>query len=250
MNTLGVIGSGEVGTAVARLAVAAGMDVVLANSRGPETLDRLVDSLGDTVRASTVTELVSHADVVLLAVPLRAVRALGVDLLAGKVVLDASNYYPERDGAIVELDRNDMTTCELDQKHLAGARIVKAFNTIGAHVLNTLARPHGATDRSALPVASDDQEAKEATVTLLDRLGFDAVDVGGLAGSWRIEPNAPAYVVPYLGEVVELRPANPGDEPSYTTSGARVGADELRDLVARAVRGPAGGEWPKGRPTD
>jgi 8-hydroxy-5-deazaflavin:NADPH oxidoreductase len=246
MSTLGVIGSGEIGTAVARLAVAAGMDVVVSNSRGPETLTDLVADLGERARAGTVVQAAT-GDTVLLAVPLRAVRSLPVDLLTDKLVLDASNYYPERDAAIAELDRQELTTSELVQRHLVGARIVKAFNSIGSRQIVTRARPHGAADRSALPIAGDDAEARQAAGELLDRLGFDVVEVGGLADSWRIEPNTPAYVRPYMRDVA--RATTDEVATSVPTAPAPiVPVDALRDLVASAVRGPAGGEWPSGRP--
>jgi predicted dinucleotide-binding enzyme len=141
MNTLGVIGSGAIGSGVARLAVAAGMDVVLSNSRGPQTLTDLVADLGERARAGTVAEAAAAGDAVLLAIPLKAVLTLPPDLLAGKLVLDTSNYYPGRDGQIAELDSDELTTSQLVQRHLVGARVVKAFNSIGANQLTTRGRP-------------------------------------------------------------------------------------------------------------
>ncbi len=245
MNTLGVIGSGEIGSAVARLAVAAGMDVVLSNSRGPETLTDLVRELGsDQSRAGTVAEAASAGDVVLVAVPLRAVRELPSDLFADTVVLDASNYYPARDGAIAELDSLELTTSGLVQRHLSGARVVKAFNNISHRFITSLARPHGAVDRSALPIAGDSPEARRAVGELLDRLGFDVVDAGELADSWRFEPNTPAYLQPYRSEM----PQADTFASLSAIPAAAAPAATLRELVTSAVRGPAGGEWPSGRP--
>jgi len=244
MSTLGLIGSGAIGTSVAQLAVAAGIDVVLSNSRGPQTLTELVTKLGDRARAGTVAEAVAAGELVLLTIPLKAVTSLPPDLLAGKPVLDTSNYYPGRDGAIAELDSDKLTTSEYVQQHLAGARIVKAFNNIGSVQVVTHARPHGAADRSALPIAGDDAEAKQQVTELLDRLGFDCVDIGDLAESWRSEPNTPVYTTPYSGGFPRGASRAEIDNLMSTVSGVTVPAATVRELVASAVRGPAGGEWP------
>jgi predicted dinucleotide-binding enzyme len=244
MNTLGVIGSGAIGSGVARLAVAAGMDVVLSNSRGPQTLTDLVADLGERARAGTVAEAAAAGDAVLLAIPLKAVLTLPPDLLAGKLVLDTSNYYPGRDGQIAELDSDELTTSQLVQRHLVGARVVKAFNSIGANQLTTRGRPASDADRSALPIAGDDDAAKREATELLDRLGFDAVDTGGTADSWRSEPNTPVYVMPYLGSLPENASGQEIAEFFANSPGAPVPADQVRDLIATAVRGKAGGDWP------
>ncbi|WP_225216882.1 NADPH-dependent F420 reductase [Arthrobacter pullicola] len=133
MPTLGVIGSGNIGSAVARLAVAAGMNVVIANSRGPESLQGLVAELGPLARAVTVEDAAKLGDAVVLSIPLKAVRDLPTGLLQGKLVIDTSNYYPSRDGRIAELDNGTVTTSELVQGWVPGARYVKAFNNILAH---------------------------------------------------------------------------------------------------------------------
>jgi predicted dinucleotide-binding enzyme len=244
MSTLGVIGSGAIGSGVARLAVAAGMDVVLSNSRGPHTLTQLVADLGKRARGGTVAEAAAAGDAVLLSIPLHAVLTLPPDLLAGRLVLDTSNYYPGRDGQIPELDSDELTTSELVQRHLVGARLVKAFNNIGANQLTTRARPVGDADRSALPIAGDDDGAKRQATELLDRLGFDAVDTGRTADSWRSEPNTPVYVMPYLGSLPENASGQEFADFFATSPGVPVPADRVRDLIAAAVRGKAGGEWP------
>lgn len=133
MTTLGIIGSGHIGAAVARLAVAAGMQVVLANSRGPETLAQLTGELGPSATAGTAEEAALAGDVVVTAVPLTAVPSLPVSALRGRTVLDTSNYYLRRDGRITPLDTEELTTSELVRQHLPGARLVKAFNNILAH---------------------------------------------------------------------------------------------------------------------
>ena len=200
MPTLGIIGSGNIGTAVARLAVAAGMNVVMANSRGPETLSDLVAELGPLARAGTVEDAAKLGDAVVLSIPLKAVQDLPDGLLEGKIVLDTSNYYPSRDGRIAELDDNTVTTSELVRRWIPGARYVKAFNNIMAHHIPLLARPGGAEDRSALPIASDDEQAKAEAAALLDLLGYDVVDAGTVAESWTFEPDSAGYTRLYLAD--------------------------------------------------
>src|SRR5256885_6415942 len=160
MTTVGLIGSGRIGGTVARLAVDAGYDVVLSNSRGPETLAGLVEELGPHARAATPGEAAEAADLVVVSVPLRAYRDVPVEPLAGKVVIDTNNYYPQRDEHIRELDDKSATSSELLQRHLPTSRVVKAFNNIYFGHLGSLARPAGSPERTALPVSGDDAEAK------------------------------------------------------------------------------------------
>ena len=207
MTTIGLIGSGNIGGTLARLAVAAGHDVVLSNSRGPETLKDLVSELGPKARAATAAEAAAAGDIVVVTVPLGAYREVPVEPLAGKVVVDTNNYYPERDGVFDELENGSTTTGELLQRHLPAARVVKAFNNIWFGHLGTLARPAGNADRSTLPIAGDDAAAKQAVTELLDSLGYEAVDVGPLAENWRTQRDTPVYVTPY-GVYGEL-PATP-----------------------------------------
>jgi len=242
VKTIGLIGSGAVGTSLARLAVAARLDVVLSNSRGPETLKELTDSLGERARAATPAEAAQAGDVV-VSIPLGKIGSVPADALAGRVVLDTTNYYPGRDGQIAELDSNEVTASELVQRHLDRSRVVKAFNNIGSHHIYTVARPHGAPDRSALPIAGDDA-AKQTATELLDTLGFDAVDLGPLAETWRSEVNTPVYVMPYLGPLPDGLDVDEVVRRLRTTPGVTITADEVKRLVASATRGPAGGEWP------
>jgi len=245
-RTLGLIGSGNIGSALARLAVAAGLDVVLSNSRGPETLAGLVSELGDRARAATPAEAARAGDLVVATIPLFAYDKLPVDALAGKTVLDTLNYYPARDGQIAELDDNTLTSSGLVQRLLTGSRVVKAFNNIGDHQLVTLARPSGAPDRSALPIAGDDDDAKKAAAELLDVLGWDAVDIGTLDESWRVEPETPAYVRPYVGESPEGLSLEEWFAWTHETPGVTVPAARVRELADSAVRGTAGGVVPAG----
>jgi predicted dinucleotide-binding enzyme len=195
MATIGFIGSGNIGGTVARLAVAAGDDVVLSNSRGPETLADLVAELGPHARAGTTEEAAQAGGLVVVSVPLKAVPDLPVEPLAGKVVLDTCNYYPERDGHIAELDDESTTTSELVQAHLTGARVVKVFNNIFSGHLATAHRPAGDPERSVLAIAGDDAEAKRAATAFLDAIGYDAYDVGPLSEGWRYQRDTVAYGV-------------------------------------------------------
>ncbi len=194
MTTIGFIGSGNIGSTLARLAVDAGHDVVLSNSRGPDTLADLVAQLGPRARAGTAEEAATAGDVVVVTIPLGAYRSVPVEPLAGKVVVDTNNYYPERDGEFPELEAETRTTSELLQEHLPTSRVVKAFNHIHYADLATQGQPAGTPGRRALAVAGDDVEAKKAVAALVDQFGFDVVDAGPLAEGWRYQRDTPAYV--------------------------------------------------------
>ncbi len=226
-DTLGIIGSGNIGGAVAKLAVDAGIDVVLSNSRGPESLRRLVEQLGPRARAATPHEAAVAGEWAVVSVPFSAVTALPVDALAGRIVIETNNYYPGRDGVIPELSNTGLSAGELFSRLVPGARVVKAFNTIYFGHLLSLGRPAGSPDRSALPITGDDVAAKESVTALLDRLGYDTVDVGASSESWRIEDGSPAYVLPYLAD---------SRLPWTEDPGKRAPAAELRSLVKTARR--------------
>lgn len=211
MTTLGLIGSGNIGGTLARLAVAAGIDVVLSNSRGPQTLADLVAELGPHARAATPADAAAAGDVVVVTVPLHAYRAVPQAPLAGKVVIDTNNYYPGRDGSSAELDDGSTTSSELLAAHLPASRVVKAFNNIRSADLLALARPAGAPDRSALAIAGDSAEAKQTAAELLDRLGYDVLDAGPLAEGRRFQPDTPAYGAPYVDAGGGARPATADD---------------------------------------
>ncbi|MFI1994445.1 NADPH-dependent F420 reductase [Actinoplanes sp. NPDC020271] len=222
MTTVGFIGSGSIGATVARLAASAGYDVVVSNSRGPETLADLVAELGDRARAATAAEAAEAGEIVVVSVPFHAFRKLPVEQLAGKVVLDTNNYYPQRDGQVAELDEGQVTSAELEQRHLATAKLVKVFNNIFFKHLGSLARPAGAPDRTALTIAGDDAEAKQTATDFLTAIGYDAVDIGPLSESWRVEPGQPAYGPPY----------GTFEDPV----GTPASADKVRAAVAEAKR--------------
>jgi len=193
MTTIGVIGAGHIGSQVARLAVASGYKIVISNSRGPETLTGLVAELGPNARAATVLEAAQSGDIVVVSVPLKNYRAIPVEPLAGKVVIDTNNYYPERDGHILELDNESTTTSELLQAHLPTDKVVKAFNHIYAAELTTHGQPAGTKNRRALVIAGNDDGAKAVVTHLLDQFGFDTVDAGPLKEGWRIQRDTPGY---------------------------------------------------------
>ncbi len=193
MTTIGFIGAGHIGSQLARLAVSHGYDVVLSNSRGPETLAALVKELGPKARAATPVEAATAGDIVVVTIPLKNYRTVPVEPLAGKIVIDTNNYYPQRDGHIPELDNESTTTSELLQAHLPTSRVVKAFNHIYAAALTTRGLAPGTPNRRALVIAGDDQAAKAAVTGLLDEFGFDTVDAGPLKEGWRIQRDTPGY---------------------------------------------------------
>jgi 8-hydroxy-5-deazaflavin:NADPH oxidoreductase len=200
VTTWGFIGSGNIGSTVARLAVAAGYDVVMSNRRGPETLGGLVAELGPRARAATPEEAAAAGDVVVVTIPFKDLEDVPVEPLRGKLVLDTMNYYPQRDGQIAVLDDASSTSSELLQAHLPESHVVKAFNNITAVHLGSLARPTGSTDRSALAVAGDDPDAKARAAALLDEIGYDTVDLGPLAEGRRIQPGTAAYGTMYASD--------------------------------------------------
>jgi len=226
MATLGLIGSGRIGGTLARLAVKGGLDVVLSNSRGPETLAGLVAELGPRARAATPAEAAAAGDWVVVAVPFKAYDTLPRDPLAGKTVIDTGNYYPQRDGRIEALENGSTTSSELIQQYLGeSAHVVKAFNNIGHQHLAVLGRPAGAEDRTALPVAGDNAEAKRHATALLDVLGYDTVDAGPLAQGRLFGVGTPAYGNPYM---------EPSGGPSGPLAARPASGAEIRALLAEA----------------
>jgi hypothetical protein len=222
MTTIGIIGSGRIGGTVARLAVAAGHQVVLSNSRGPSTLADLVAELGPQASAATTEQAATAGDIVVVAIPLKAVTTLPSAALAGKTVIDTGNYYAARDGQIPELDAKELTESEYTQRFVPGAHVVKAFNNIFFRHLENLARPVGAADRTYLPIAGDSGPAKETVAGFLSEIGYGAVDVGRLSGSWRQQPGTPVYGAAYGS--FENEKGQPASE------------DGIRAALAAAVR--------------
>jgi len=192
---IGIIGSGNIGEGAARLFAAAGHEVAVGNSRGPDSLKELVTGLGPNGHAETAEGAARFGEVVLVAIPFGRYTSLPADALAGRIVVDAMNYSPERDGQMVDLDSDRTTSSELLAAHLPGARVVKAFNTVWFKHLNSqgdAGKP--VEERRAVPVAGDDDGAKAAVAALIDQVGFGPVDNGGLAdGGRRQQPGTPVY---------------------------------------------------------
>lgn len=189
---IGIIGAGFVGRAVGKRAIRAGHDVMLSNSRGPQTLFSLRPMIGCEV--GTPDQSARFGDIVVIAVPLLAVTELPAKELAGKLIIDSVNYYPERDGKVSALE-GGQTTSELLASYLPGANIIKAFNAIPMTELETDGLPAGSSDRRALPLAGNDEEAKKIVKELYDSFGFDSVDAGSLSEGWRFERGMPSYCV-------------------------------------------------------
>ncbi|WP_366814080.1 NAD(P)-binding domain-containing protein [Microbacterium sp.] len=203
MTTVGIIGAGNIGSTLAEGLVQRGYDVVISNSRGPETLADLVARLGDRARAATAQEAAAAGDWAIVTVPLTAVDRIPVEPLAGKIVLDTNNYYWERDGHIAALDDKKTTTSQLLQDHLPGSKVAKAFNHIMSGQILTDGAPAGTAERRALATASDFDDAAAFVTSLYDEFGFDTVNIGPLAESWRVERDQPAYVVAQNAEELE-----------------------------------------------
>ena len=193
---IGIIGSGFSGRAVARLAVQCGLQAMLSNSRDPSTIATTMVGY----RVGTALEAMAFGEVILLTMPFSSHRALPPGPASGRILVDAVNYDPRRDGRIEALEQRATTSSAMIAAHFAGAHVVKAFNTIVEKEIERDARPAGAADRRALPIAGDVDSAKAIVVTLLNRLGFDAVDAGPLAEGWRFDRGQPAFGV-RLGSV-------------------------------------------------
>jgi predicted dinucleotide-binding enzyme len=210
-KTIGLIGAGHIGGQLARLAVQHGYDVVVSNSRGPETLSDLVRELGPRARAGTVAQAAEAGDIVVVTIPLKSIGDVPAAPQVGKNVSNTNISSPQRVGQIPELDREQTTTAELLQRHLPSSKVVKAFNHIQAAHLTSHGLPSGTPNRRALVIAGDDADAKAIVTRMIDQFGFDTVDAGPLAESWRIQRDTPGY-------------------------GPRRNAEELRRDLAAAVR--------------
>jgi 8-hydroxy-5-deazaflavin:NADPH oxidoreductase len=194
MTTIGIIGSGHVGSSLAKAAVAHGYDVVLSNSQGPASLAGLIRELGPHARAATSAEAAAAGDFAIVAIPVTTVGQVPVEPLAGKVVIATINYFPQRDGHIAEIDNGTTTVPGVLQEHLPDSRVVRAFSMLDAADMSGDGHPPGDPKRRAIAIAGDDAAAKELVARLCDEFGFDTVDLGGLAESWRVDPGQEAFV--------------------------------------------------------
>lgn len=190
---IGIIGAGFVGRAIAKLAIQTGHQAMLSNSRGPQTLFSLKPMIGCEI--GTATDAAIYGDIVVIAVPLTAIGQLPVQELMGKSLIDAVNYYPERDGQVAALDNQTTTTSEYLASFLPDSKITKAFNAIRMTDLENDGLPAGDPQRRALPLAGDDPETKNTVRALYNAFGFDAVDAGSLSEGWRFQRGMPSYCV-------------------------------------------------------
>jgi 8-hydroxy-5-deazaflavin:NADPH oxidoreductase len=212
MTTIGIIGSGHVGASLAAAAVARGYNVVLSNSQGPDSLASLVAGLGRRARAATPEDAAAAGDFAIVAIPITTVGKVPAQPLAGKVVIATINYFPQRDGHIAAVDNGTTTAPGILQAHLPTSKVVRAFSMVEAADMSGDGHPAGDPKRRALALAGDDPAARKLVAGLYDEFGFDTVDLGGLAESWRVDPGQPAFVT-------------------------RQNLAELRANVARAKRG-------------
>ncbi len=219
-DSIAIIGSGNIGTAIARLARHAGLHVTIANSRGPASIAEKALSLD--VAVGTLDDAVASADVVVVAIPFFRILELSPRAFEGKLVIDPMNFDPARDGEVADLVRAAQPA-EVLRRHLPGARVIKAFSSIHAHNIETLARPSGSPTRSAVPIAGRPDEAKLEVAALLDHLGWDTVDAGDLGDTRMFDLGTPAFVLPYLTDANWASMGNDDGQP--------VSIDRLRTLL-------------------
>jgi 8-hydroxy-5-deazaflavin:NADPH oxidoreductase len=194
MTTIGILGSGHVGSNLARAAIAHEYDVLLSNTQGPDSLAGLVSELGPRARAASPAAAAAECDFAIAAIPITTISQVPVEPLAGKVVIATINYFPQRDGHFPEIDNGTTTVPGLLQAHLPTSRVVRAFSMINAAEMSGDGHPEGDPRRRALALAGDDPAAKQLVAGLYNEFGFDAVDIGGLDQSWRVDAGQPAFV--------------------------------------------------------
>jgi predicted dinucleotide-binding enzyme len=203
---LGIVGAGKFGTTLARAAAAAGYDVAISGSGAAEDIALTIDVLAPGAHAATTNEVVSHADVVVLAVPTHRFRELPRDVFDGKILVDATNHWHPVDGDDEELTGAPDGTSSVVQRRFSGARVVKSLNQLGYHQLEEHRRSRGAAERVAMGAAGDDPAAVRRVMRLIDRLGFDPVDAGSLRNGVALEPDgspvAPTYSAGELAKIV------------------------------------------------
>jgi 8-hydroxy-5-deazaflavin:NADPH oxidoreductase len=207
---LGIVGAGKFGTTIARAAIAAGYDVAISGSGSADDIALTVDVLAPGAHAATTDEVVRHADIIVLAVPTHRFRELAPDLFAGKILVDAMNYWEAVDGVDQELTDAPAGTSSVVRDRFPTARVVKSLNQLGYHELEETRRPKGAPDRIAIGAAGDDRLAVRAVMRLVDRLGFDPVDAGALENGVALQPDGSPYATTYnAAELADLISQSP-----------------------------------------
>jgi 8-hydroxy-5-deazaflavin:NADPH oxidoreductase len=202
---LGIVGAGKLGTTLARAAIAAGYDVAISGSGPADDIALTVDVLATGARGATTDEVVRHADIIVLAVPTHRFRELPSELFAGKILIDAMNYWQPVDGEDPELTAEPDGTSMVVQERFPSARLVKSLNQLGYHQLEENVRPKGAPDRIAIGAAGNDRLAVREVMRLLDRLGFDPVDAGPLNNGLALEPDGSPIAVTYSADQLSKR---------------------------------------------
>jgi predicted dinucleotide-binding enzyme len=242
-GTIGFVGFGNVNSTLAEFAVKAGYRVIVSNSRGPASLAASVAKLGPLATAATVQDAVLRSDVVSVSIPFKNLEQLPAGPFNGKIVIDSMNYYPQRDGDIEDLDSRRYATSELVQQHLEGSHVVKAFHSIDQFHLRIGPRPVNHPDRWALPIAGDDADAKAVVASFVSAVGFDSVDCGSLAESWRIQQNTPVYCAPYVGELPQFATPREMYEWVKHDHSRSVKAADVRALAAKATTMGTAGQY-------
>jgi 8-hydroxy-5-deazaflavin:NADPH oxidoreductase len=235
---LGIVGAGKFGTTIASAAVEAGYDVAISGSGPPDDIALTVDVLAPGAHAATTEEVVRHADIIVLALPTHRFRELAPDLFAGKILVDAMNYWEPVDGVDPELAEAPAGTSTVVRDRFPTARVVKSLNQLGYHELAETRRPEGAPDRIAIGAAGDDRLAVRAVMRLVDRLGFDPVDAGALEDGLALQPDGSPYATTYtaaeLADLVSRAPLR--SQPALGSGRDSAGGLDRHVAAARELR--------------